>query len=246
MTSPGLVFVAIGFMACSCSNRLKYYHDFSFMVNEVVALDTSLINSTEQIERAFVGNLDSCFTYMGTLSTTYDIRYQIGYCSDSMYIVHGRDTFLLQEMLGPDSVHIGWFTLRKFGHVDLYRLQNRISKECSLFLSWGHDNFGNAPGSRINFVFPLSENDRIDGAFAYITNTSTLETYPCLDCFTDYNRDGKTDFVRWIYGGDNSPVEFVNFSRNGQRVYHRTGYKSIYRYNGLGWDFIQKGKRLNR
>ena len=229
----------IGLCCCSCSSRRTTYRYFSFLKNDVVTLDTTLV--AEAQERAAIMHTDSTWTWFGRLSTTFDLGYKLHCCNDSLFFFCGRDTFLLNDMLGTDTAYLSWFTLANFYNVHVYRLKNRYSGEQHLYLSWGRDSFGHAPGMRINVVFPLSKDGQVERGFAYMTSTATLESDPCLDCFTDANRDGKTDFVQWFYT-DDAPVLYFNSSTSGERTYYDSGYKSIAicEDGPIYWEIVRK------
>jgi hypothetical protein len=227
-------------MIISCSTQHKYYHDFSFLKNDGIIIDTGFVTETPTQLRKTVFNSDdpkACWAWFGLLSPVYDLGYKHDFCSDSLFIFFEQDTLLLNNMLGSDSTLLDWFNLPDFFGIDVFKITNRISNEQHLFLSWGKDGLGNRPGRRINFVFPLSINNHIENGFGYITNTKTPESDPCLDCFTDFNRDGKTDFVQW-FCTDNAPVLLFNYADNGDRNYYDSGYKnsitSVRRYSPTG------------
>jgi len=236
---------------CACSGSRKTYGDFSFLPNDAITIDTTLIGEAQN--RTAVMHPDSTWTWFCQLSTTFDIGYKLYCCDDSpMLFFYGRDTFSLNDLLGPDTAYLDWFTISNFYGAQVYRLINRYSGEQHLYLSWGVDGFGNRPGRRINVVFPISKDGRyVAPGFAYVTNTFEPESEPCLDCFTDANRDGQTDFVQW-FCAENEPVLYFNsfylypnLSNNLERTYYDSGYESVTTYDGWSWAIVRK-KRFGR
>src|SRR5262245_56332296 len=119
MLGKSAVFLLLSLLGSSCSQQVKYYQDFSFFESKGVILDSSFL---EIGSRKTIIHPDSTWTWVGQLSTTFDIGYKLYLGSDSLFIFYGNDTILLNTMLDKDSIYLPWFTLENFYNPAVYRL----------------------------------------------------------------------------------------------------------------------------